>query len=82
MSNEPTWREFDTLDGVDPRVKDAAFADVKAIKALLNRVNELQSALNDCVLLLQEVDGEFKCLSNISKGKVLHYKQIIDNWQR
>lgn len=49
MSKEETWREFDTLDGIDPRIKDQAFQQAKAMMLLVQHACKLNDLLKDMV---------------------------------
>lgn len=49
MKAEETWREFDTLDGIDPRVKTKAFNEAKILYDALNRTIEVKAFLQDLV---------------------------------
>jgi hypothetical protein len=46
---EQTWRGFDTLDGIDPRVKTDAFKKAKMMFDLVQHTGKLHSLLTDMV---------------------------------
>lgn len=75
MTTEPTWREFDTLDGIDPRIKTEAFNQQKAIFEIVKHAGQLHSLLKDMIyhqsrMLEKWADGD----DNVKNGlwKNLH----------